>query len=297
MTQQYRQEQVHVFDEDKWKNFIEKQDEFIEYRKELPPLPPPNSQDGTNKDPDPDKDGNNNDPNKPPPPPPRPSVKNYKPLMDAHRKAMENIKGYITARKMNAYLPEGSTLMMLHDNNLSELHKSNTNLYLSLIEDPQKPGLVEGHIECEKHLDLFKSQTMPQKPPFLFWLLCDQDPLGYGDILTPPCNHRQADQSVFAEKHRHYNEPPDTLLLKDSRARQWQFFQNGSLEVMPYEIIPVDKDHEEISFQSVATGKFQHVDKEMKTVFKPSLNIRVRKKRSYIRTLEDRAIVVIFKIL
>ena len=174
---------------------------------------------------------------------------------------------------------------MKHDEGMSKLHNQNMSIYLSLLDenDHDSDGegdnvdiVKKGRIATDNNLNGFRRQAFTELTPFLFWLLCDTDPMGYGEIITPPCNHRQTDQSVFSAGHGRLDRKPDELLLLNAGDSANQYFQSGSIEVLPYEIVSAkESGEEEIIFQSVATSKFENQTDDLTAVKKASMNIKV----------------------
>ncbi len=94
----------------------------------------------------------------------------------------------------------------------------------------------------------FREQHHVVLSPFCFWLLQDQDPLGCGEIIAPPFNHRRPDQTVFEE------DGVDNLLTGSSEANH-QYLQNGVIVSMPYCLAPASKVLKEavLSLRSTVT--------------------------------------------
>jgi hypothetical protein len=94
----------------------------------------------------------------------------------------------------------------------------------------------------------FREQHHVVLSPFCFWLLQDQDPLGCGEIIAPPFNHRRPDQTVFEENG------VENLLTGSSEANH-QYLQNGVIVSMPYCLAPASKVLKEavLSLRSTVT--------------------------------------------
>ena len=196
-------------------------------------------------------------------------------LMSANYQVYNNIDTYFGDRDLSYSLPVGSTLVVNHDPELSKLHQQNMAMYREVIQGGTDP-IENKDVPADDHLIDFKTQNEKEKRMFLLWLLSEQDPIGYGELISPQCNHRQTDQAVFDQEHPLHKERPDVLLTKSREIRGYQFFQNGDFELLPYEVVPRTKDNSHIPYVSIVTGKFKQRAADESEIEINSLNIKVR---------------------
>jgi hypothetical protein len=92
---------------------------------------------------------------------------------------------------------------------------------------------MKGQLSIKEGTD-FLEQSNVLISPFAFWLLQDQDPMGYGEVISPKVNHRRTNQTVFAGTHEKTERTATQMLRGSSTAADQQWLQNGVVVSMPY---------------------------------------------------------------
>ena len=162
-------------------------------------------------------------------------------LMKLHGDAYKEFQQHVKNCSMCSLLPHTSAIFMKNDKKLFEVAAKIGERYCDLVTEQElkKQVLCEKEVATDGSIPSFKFQEYLGTKPFLLWLLTDEDPMGYGELVTPPVNHRQPDQAVFNTPHAILNKVPDELITMNAEDPCYQFFQNGAFDILPYEIKPV----------------------------------------------------------